>query len=112
MTTQNERLYGVRDQKKKTVYDFILEYTREKYDLRYDELGHDFQISFKGRNQWELLDTHSFLIELAQSSIEVTPARLESFLRAHFTAKFKPIAEYFRSVRGWQGEDHIKELVS
>jgi len=112
MTTQNERLYGVRDQKKKTVYDFILEYTSEKYDLRYDELGHDFQISFKGRNQWELLDTNSFLIELAQSSIEVTPARLEIFLRSHFIPKFNPIAEYFRSLPGWHGEDHIKELVS
>jgi hypothetical protein len=79
MATQNEKLYGVREQKKKTVYDFILEYTIEKYDLRYDELGHDFQISLKGKNQWEILETNSFLIELAQSSIGVTPAKAGNF---------------------------------
>ena len=50
MSGKHEKLYGVKEQKKKTVYDFIFEYTSEKYDIRYDELGHDFQISLKEEN--------------------------------------------------------------
>jgi len=107
-----KKLYLVSEQKKKTIYDFIIEYTKENYDLRFDELGHDFQISLKGSNQWELFEINSFLIELAQSGIEVNPAKLEIFLRSHFIPKFNPIVEYFRLLPGWQGEDHIQELAS
>lgn len=112
MTDKNEKLYGVKEQKKKTVYDFIFEYTSEKYEIRYDELGHEFQISLKGKNEWEILDINSFLIELAQSNIEVTPAKLEIFLRSRFIQKFNPIEEYFRLLpKSFQG-DPIAELAS
>lgn len=74
-----KKLYLVSEQKKKTIYDFIMEYTNENYDLRFDELGQDFQISIRGSNEWELFEINSFLIELAQSGIEVTPAKLEIF---------------------------------
>ncbi len=107
-----KKLYLVSEQKKKTIYDFIMEYINENYDIRFDELGHDFQISLKGFNQWELFEINSFLIELAQSGIEVTPAKLEIFLRSHFIPKFNPITEYFRSLPCWQGEDHITELAT
>jgi len=107
-----KKLYLVSEQKKKTIYDFIMEYTNENYDLRFDELGQDFQISIRGSNEWELFEINSFLIELAQSGIEVTPAKLEIFLRSHFIPRFNPIVEYFRSLPGWQGEDHIMELAT
>src|SRR5690606_24248883 len=112
MMNSRKKLYQVSEQKKKTIYDFIMEFVQENYDLRFDELGHDFQISLKGSNQWELFDINSFLIELAQSGIEVTPAKLEIFLRSHFIPRFNPIVEYFRSLPGWQGEDHIMELAT
>ena len=112
MSIQREKLYGVREQKKKTIYDQVLEYMREKYSVRYDEIGHDFEISFKEKNHWEILDDNSFLIELAQSNIEITPAKLEIFLRSHFVPKFNPIKAYFKSLPQWSGEDHIKKLAS
>lgn len=110
--SEQERLYGVKERKKKTVYDSIYEYSMDKYDLRYDELGQEFQISFKGKNQWEILETNSFLIELAQSNIEVNPTKLDIFLKSHFIPKFNPIEEYFKSLPKWYGEDHIRKLAS
>jgi predicted P-loop ATPase len=112
MDGKQEKLYGVKEQKKKTVYDFIFEYTSEKYDIRYDELGHDFQISLKDQNEWEILDVNSFMIELAQSNIEVTPAKLEIFLRSKFVPKFNPIEEYFRMLPKSYNGDPIKEIAS
>ena len=112
MSANKEKMYGVKEQKKKTVYDFIFEYASEKYDLRYDELGHEFQISLKGENNWEILDINSFLIELAQSDVQVNPAKLEIYLRSHFVPKFNPIEEYFRHLPNWHGEDHIRKLAS
>ncbi|WP_424495334.1 VapE domain-containing protein [Salinimicrobium sp. GXAS 041] len=112
MSGNEEKMYGAREQKKKTVYDFIFEYASKKYELRYDELGHDFQISLKGENNWEILEVNSFLIELAQSDIQVNPAKLEIYLRSHFVPKFNPIEDYFKSLPNWHGQDHIKALAS
>ncbi|GHA47478.1 hypothetical protein GCM10007103_30520 [Salinimicrobium marinum] len=112
MSGNEEKMYGVRKRKKKTVYDYIFEYASKKYELRYDELGHEFQISFCGKNNWEILDVNSFLIELSQSNIKVNPAKLEIFLRSHFVPKFNPIQEYFKTLPNWHGEDHIRALAS
>lgn len=107
-----DKLYKVNGQKKKTVYDFALEYLLEKYDIRYDKLGHDFQISFQNKNDWEILDVNSILIELVQSNIKITPAKVEILLKSHFIPKFNPLEEYFESLPAWDGTDHIKALAS
>ena len=112
MASSHGIIYGVKEHKKKTIYDTINEYMVGKYDIRFDELGHEFQISFKDQNNWEVLETNSFLIELAQSNIEVNPAKLEIFLKSYFIPKFNPISEYFKSLPNWQGEDHIKDLAT
>ena len=44
---KNDKLYQVSDPKKKTVYDYAIEYLFEKYDILYNEISHDFQISLK-----------------------------------------------------------------
>lgn len=112
MFSSDEKIYGVKDPKKKTIYDSINEYMVAKYDIRFDELGQEFQISFKDQRKWEILETNSFLIELAQSNIEVNPAKLEIFLKSHFIPRFNPIEEYFKKLPKWYGEDHIKALAS
>ncbi|MDT0651429.1 VapE domain-containing protein [Autumnicola edwardsiae] len=112
MSSHHEKIYGVKEPKKKTIYDAINEYMVEKYDIRFDQLGQEFQISFKDQNKWEILESNSFLIELAQSNIEVNPAKLEIFLRSHFIPKFNPIEEYFKKLPKWYGEDHIAELAN
>ena len=112
MSSSKDKIYEVQKPKRKTIYDSINEYMLEKYDIRYDELCHEFQISIKGQDKWEILESNSFLIELAQSNIEVHTAKLEIFLRSHFIPRFNPIAEYFKMLPKWDGEDHIQKLSS
>lgn len=107
MSGNEEKMYGTGEQKKKTVYDFIYGYASKKYELRYDELGHEFQISFKGKNIWEILDVNCFLFGLAQSDIQINPAKLEIYLRSRFVQKFNPIEAYFKSVPNWPREENF-----
>ena len=37
-----DSLYTVKDAKRKTVYDYVLEYLEGKYDILYNEISHDF----------------------------------------------------------------------
>lgn len=46
------QLYKVKDAKKKTIYDYTIEYLEGKYDIMYNEISHDFQISLKKRKKW------------------------------------------------------------
>ncbi|SHJ90763.1 hypothetical protein SAMN04487911_15510 [Arenibacter nanhaiticus] len=45
------QLYKVKDAKKKTIYDYTIEYLEGKYDIMYNEISHDFQISLKKRKK-------------------------------------------------------------
>lgn len=112
MSSSHEKIYGVKNPKKRTIYDAIDKYMVSKYAIRFDELGHEFQISFKDQNTWEVLETNSFLIELAQAGITINPAKLEIYLKSYFIPRFNPIAEYFKKLPQWCGEDHIQALVS
>ncbi|SDS74788.1 Virulence-associated protein E [Gillisia sp. Hel1_33_143] len=106
------KLYQVDDQKKKTIYDFVDEYVSEKYDIRFNEISHEFQISFKGLQSWEDFEVNSLLIELAKSNIEINPGKLDIYLRSNLVSKFNPILEYFHELPKWVGEDHIRNLAS
>lgn len=105
-------LYKVKDAKRKTVYDYVLEYLEGKYDILYNEISHDFQISPKGGKNWSYLNTNSLLIELAKAGIDVTPAKLEILIKSELIKRYNPIAEYFRSLPPWDGTDHISRFAS
>ncbi|WP_245828696.1 hypothetical protein [Salegentibacter holothuriorum] len=69
MKKAESKLYHVSEQKKKTIYDFVDEYVSEKYDIRFNEISHEFQISIREANTWEDFEVNSLLIELAKSNI-------------------------------------------
>ena len=104
------KIYRVSKPKKKTVYDVILNYINQRYDIRLNNITQDIQISFKGEHNWEKLAVNSFLIELAQANIKVTLSKLEIFLNSHLIPQFNPIREYFENLPQWDGEDHIGKL--
>lgn len=108
----NYSLYRVENPKKKTIYDSMEEYLFGKYAIRYNEISQDFQISFKGLNKWEELETNSVLIELAKSNIEVPPNKLEIFLKSYVIPHYNPLLSYFRELPEWDGTDHIAKLAS
>ena len=71
-------LYQVRDAKKKTVYDYTMEYLECKYDIAYNEISHDFQISVKGSRKRHCLNLNSLIIELAKAGVDIPTGKLET----------------------------------
>ncbi|SMG19557.1 VapE domain-containing protein [Arenibacter troitsensis] len=109
---RSDPLYHVHDPKKKTVYDYTMEYLEAKYHITYNEISHDFQISFKGSQEWQYLNLNSLIIELAKAGIDIPNGKLETLLRSEWIPKCNPIREYFEALPKWDGEDHILRLAS
>jgi len=112
MTSKNNKLYLVKDAKKKTIYDYTLEYLESKYDILYNEISHDFQISLKKKKSWQHLNTNSLLIELTKAGIDIHTGKLEILLKSEWIPKYNPIREYFESLPAWDGVDYISKLAS
>ncbi len=110
--TELNGLYHVEDPKKKTIYDYTIEYLDEKYNIMYNEISHDFQISVLNQKNWHYLNLNSLIIELAKAGIEISTAKLEILIRSELILKYNPIKEYFESLQKWDGEDYISKLVS
>ncbi|MGE4348005.1 MAG: VapE domain-containing protein, partial [Flavobacteriaceae bacterium] len=107
-----DNLYVVENPKKKTIFDYTAEYLFEKYDIRYNEISHDYEISLKEENNWHILNVNSLIIELAKVSIDVTPKKLEIFIKSDWIEKHNPIQNYFNSLPIWNGTDYIKKYCS
>lgn len=112
MENKKSTLYHVKDPKKKTVYDYTIEYLFAKYDILYNEISHDFQISIRGERQWEYLNLNSLIIELTRAGVDISTAKLEILIRSELIEKYNPIREYFGSLEKWDGNDHIEKLAS
>ncbi|MCT4646923.1 MAG: virulence-associated E family protein [Carboxylicivirga sp.] len=112
MEAKENSLYIVDNPKKKTVFDYAADYLFEKYDIRYNEISHDYQISLIGKNQWHCLNLNSLIIELTKAGIDISPGKLEIFIKSELIAKHNPIQNYFESLSDWDGIDHIKNLCS
>jgi predicted P-loop ATPase len=112
MFSKSTKLYIVKDPKKKTIYDYVSEYLFAKYDILYNEISHDFQISFIHEKNWSYLNLNSVIIELAKVGIEITNRKLEIFIKSEMIDTYNPIKEYFQSLPKWDGIDHIAKLAS
>lgn len=105
-------LYHVKDPKNTTIYDKTIDYIEGKYNIMYNEISHDFQISVLNQKNWHYLNLNSLIIELAKAGIEVSTSKLEILLKSELILKYNPVKEYFESLEKWDGEDYIAKLVS
>ncbi|MBO3100311.1 VapE domain-containing protein [Gelidibacter pelagius] len=112
METNKQQLYIVKDPKKKTIFDYAIDYLSGKYDILYNEISHDFQISLKGNKEWNYINLNSLIIELNKAGVEINPAKLEILIKSELIKKYNPIQEYFKSLPKWDGVDHISKLAA
>lgn len=94
-----------------TVFDKVIEYLDEKYELRYNEIALEFEIRAEN-DVWNELNINSLFIELIQSGINITLNKLEILLRSHLIKTYNPIENYFRNLAKWNGENHIQKLAN
>ena len=103
-------LYVNSNGSKSTIYDKVAKYIYNKYDIFYNEISHDFQISIKSKNEWKYLNIYSLIIELSKAEIDISPHKLEIFIKSNMIPKYNPIESYFSSLPVWDGYDYIKKL--
>lgn len=113
MEAKENNLYDAINPKKKTIFDYVADYLFDKYDIRYNEISHDFQISLHDENLWHYLNINSLIIELTKAGIDISPGKLEIFIKSELIAKHNPIQNYFESLPNWDGTtDYIRDLCS
>ncbi|SUX47425.1 VapE domain-containing protein [Chryseobacterium indoltheticum] len=93
-----------------TIFDMVMKYLESKYDLRFNAIALEIEISLKGKDDWTELNINSLLIELVQAGMQITMQKLEILVRSHLIKRYNPLAEYFKKLAGWDGEDHIRKL--
>lgn len=111
-TKEHSGLYLVKEQRRPTIYDEVLEYLFNKYNINYNEISHDFEISILNKQNWYDLNLNSLLIELEQVGIKISTRKLEILIRSELIPKYNPVEEYFESLEKWDGQDYIGKLAS
>lgn len=102
-------LYQV-DTATNTIFDRIRKYLAKKYQLRFNEIALEFEITENG--DWTELNLNSLYIELTQAGINIAFNKLEILMRSHLITVFNPFQNYFQNLEKWDGENHIQRLTS
>jgi len=107
---KKENIYALDGQKSTTIYDQTLEELDKNYDLRYDTIGHEFEIKLKLSEKWEQLNLNSLIINLTKSGVEIRIDKLLILLKSSMIEQFNPISGYFLNLPKWDEVDHISKL--
>lgn len=94
-----------------TVFDKVIKYLNQKYQVRYNEIALEFEIRTENED-WDELNVNSLYIELIQSGINITLNKLEILLKSHLIEKYNPIQNYYKNLPKWNGENHIQKLAN
>ncbi|WP_312394750.1 VapE domain-containing protein [Chryseobacterium sp.] len=94
-----------------TIFDKVIKYLNQKYQVRYNEIALEFEIRTENED-WDELNINSLFIELIQSGINITLNKLEILLKSHWIERYNPIQNYFENLTKWNDENHIQKLAN
>jgi len=96
-----------------TVFHLVEEYLNGEYDIRFNEVSLNIEISKKGENQWNECNENSLFVELRKKNIQIPMGSLTAILRSEFVPYFNPIKSYFENLPKWDGGvDYISKYAS
>ncbi len=97
-----------------TIFHKVEDYLDENYDLRYNTIKLDVEISQKGADQWESVNIDALWIELQKKEIKIAISALQSIIRSSFIAQYNPLKEYFNRLPKWNNnqKDFIKQYAN
>ncbi|MCU0469495.1 MAG: virulence-associated E family protein [Arcicella sp.] len=84
------------------------------YDLRFDEIKLEIEISEKGKNEFKKLNDSNLYVEIREKDVKISKSDLREILKSDFVEKFDPINKYFENLEPYNdGEpDFIEELAN
>ena len=92
-----------------TIFHKVEDYLSENYDLRFNEIALDYEISPKEKNQWKSLNTDSLWVELRKKEIKIGQNPLKAIIRSDFVPRYNPLKDYFTNLPKW--EPHHKDYI-
>lgn len=87
-----------------TIFHIVEDYINENYDLRFNIISLELEISNKNEEVWESCNENSLWLELQKKSIKIPQNSLIAILKSNIIPKFNPIVSYFENLKEWDKE--------
>ncbi|MBF6641804.1 hypothetical protein IVB69_09970 [Flavobacterium sp. J49] len=95
-----------------TIFHKAENYISKHYDLRFDVIANEIEISPKDKNDWKELNEDSLYVEMQKKHLKISKGNLSSILLSDFVPKFNPIKIYFENLPEWDKKtDFIKQFL-
>lgn len=96
-----------------TIFHVVEDYLLKYYELRYNKISLEIEITQKGKNNWEPCSENSLWLELQKKNIKIPLNSLVSILKSNIIPTYNPIKSYFDNLHEWDGQtDFIKTYCS
>lgn len=97
---------------KTSVFDKIDLEFKKFYDIKFNEVGLEYDIFNLSTSKKIDFNEASLLIHLHREQISERSQHLKTYLKSHFVKKYNPIIEYFENLPVWDGKDYIQQFAS
>jgi hypothetical protein len=94
-----------------TIFHIAEKYLAEHYDIRFNVISNEIEISPKETDRWKVLNENSIFRELQKKSIKIPKLSLVAILMSDFVPEYHPLKDYFANLGRWDQEtDYIKQF--
>lgn len=96
-----------------TIFHKAENYLSKNYDIRFDIIANEIEISKKNENNWGELNEDHLYVEMQKKHLKISIGNLRSVLASDFVPKFNPIKNYFENLPVWDKKnDYINQFLN
>lgn len=112
LALKNKSVVDISKIENPTIFHIVEDYLSKNYDLRYNTIALDIEITTKNTNNWDICNENSLWIELQKKNIKIGLNALIAILKSDFVPKFNPIVAYFENIPEWNKQTDYITLYS
>jgi predicted P-loop ATPase/5S rRNA maturation endonuclease (ribonuclease M5) len=95
-----------------TIFHIVEDYLKMHYDLRFNKISIEIEISPKNKNEWFSCNENSLWLELQKKKIKIPINSLIAILKSNYIPEYNPIVDYFETLPKWDKKtDFIKSYL-
>ena len=96
-----------------TIFHKTENYLLKNYDIRFDIIANEFEMSKKDMKVWGELNDSSLYVEMQKKHLKISQGNLTAILSGDFVPKFNPLKEYFEGLHLWDSKtDYIRQFLN
>lgn len=101
LAEKNKSVVEVSKVENPTIFHITEDYLSKNYDLRFNTIALDIEISTKNNNLWNICNENSLWIEIQKNNIKIGLNSLVAILKSNFVPNHNPIIKYFEYLPIW-----------